>query len=236
MGVSKTLIDNVLRDLRYASRSLLRAPLVALTIVTTVGLGLGLVAVVFTIMNAYLFQADEVRNPHEIFAVQRQPSAYGAPQGFTRLDYEALVRDTAIFSAAFASSTGSADAYIDGTRREGVLVTGNFFGVLGVGAARGRALTPADDTPGAPAVLVLSHRSWSQFFASDPGIVGRTLRLNGTPFDVVGVMPEGFRGLRPVASPEFWAPLSQLGAFGRGNPEAVPPRPGSARIRRSRSS
>jgi hypothetical protein len=131
MGVSKSLIDNVLRDLRYASRSLLRAPLVALTVVTTVGLGLGLVAVVFTIMNAYLFQADEVRNPHEIFAVERQPSVDGAPQGFTRLDYDDLMRDTAIFAAAFASSTGSADAYIEGTRREGVLVTGNFFTVLG---------------------------------------------------------------------------------------------------------
>jgi predicted permease len=202
--------------LRYASRSFLRAPLVALTIVTTVGLGLGLVAVVFTILNAYIFQADEVRNPDEIFAVQRQPSADAAPQGFSRLEYEALVRDTVIFSAAFAS-TGQVDAYIDGTRREGVLVTGNFFSVLGVGAASGRALAPTDDAPGAPAVLVLSHRAWSQFFASDPGVVGRTVRLNGTPFDVIGVMPEGFRGLRPAAAPEFWAPLAQLNAFRPGD-------------------
>jgi hypothetical protein len=77
MGVSKlraTLLDNVQRDLRYACRSFLRTPLVALTIVTTVGLGLGLVAVVFTILNAYIFQTDDVRNPPKLFAVWHQPS------------------------------------------------------------------------------------------------------------------------------------------------------------------
>jgi MacB-like periplasmic core domain len=146
-----TLLDSATRDLRYACRSFLRAPLVALTIVTTVGLGLGLVAVVFTILNGYVFHADDVRNPYELFAVARQPSANAAPQGFTRPEYEALVRETAIFSEAFAS-TPSVDARIDGARREGALVTGNFFQVLGVGAARGRALTPADDEPGAPAI------------------------------------------------------------------------------------
>ncbi|HEX7237582.1 MAG TPA: ABC transporter permease, partial [Gammaproteobacteria bacterium] len=72
------------------------------------------------------------------------------------------------------------------------------------------ALTPEDDAPGAPAVLVISHRAWSQAFASDPDIVGRKVRVNGTPFDVVGIMPEHFRGLRPVAAPEFWAPVSRL--------------------------
>jgi hypothetical protein len=68
------VVDNVARDLRYACRSFLRTPLVAMTIVTTVGLGLGLVAVAFTLWNAYLFQADEVRDPYELFSVQRQAS------------------------------------------------------------------------------------------------------------------------------------------------------------------
>jgi putative ABC transport system permease protein len=213
-----TLVDNLARDLRYACRSFLRTPLVALTIVTTVGLGLGLVTVAFTLLNAYLFQADEVRNPYELFAVQRQASANTAPQGFTRLEYEALIRDTGFFSEAFAV-TPQVDAFIEGSRQEGVLVTGNFFEVLGVGAARGRALTPEDDAPGAPAALVLSHRAWSQYFASDPAVVGRTVRVNGTPFDVVGVMREHFRGLRPVAAPDFWAPVSRVGEFRSGDQE-----------------
>ena len=209
-------VDNVLRDLRYASRSFLRAPLVALTIVTTVALGLGLVAVVFTILNGFVFHADEVRNPHELFAVQHPQPPDGTARGFTRTEYEAFVRETAIFSEPLAVSTAKVDAYIDGTRREGTLVSGRFFEVLGVGAARGRALTPADDEPGAPSVIVLSHRAWSQHFASDPDVVGRTLRLNGTPFDVIGVMPDGFRGLLPIAAPDFWAAESMADQFRPG--------------------
>lgn len=216
LGVSRlraALVDNVLRDLRYAYRSFLRTPLVALTIVATVGLGLGLLAVVFTILNGFVFHADEVRNPHEMFAVRHQQSDDAAPQGFTRAQYEAFVRETAILSESFAASTAKVDAYVDGMRREGTLVTGGFFDVLSVGAARGRTLTPADDEPGAPAVIVLSHRAWSQYFASDPEVVGRTLRVNGTPFDVVGVMPDGFRGLLPIAAPDFWAAESLVGQF-----------------------
>jgi predicted permease len=212
-----TLLEHALRDLRYACRSFLRTPLVALTVVVTVGLGLGLVAVVFTILNGFVFQADEVRNPYELFAVQRQAPGDAESQGFTRLEYDAFVAETTLFAATFAIGTSDVQAFVDGAQKEGSLVTGNFFQALGVGAARGRALTPADDEPGAPAVIVLSHRAWAQQFASDPGIVGRTLRVNGTPFDVIGVMPDGFRGLRPIAAPDFWATVSQLGQFRPGN-------------------
>ena len=69
------MLEGLIRDVRYTFRSLRRAPLVALTIVTTVGLGLGLVAVVFTILNAFVFRVDDVRNPYELFAVERQRTA-----------------------------------------------------------------------------------------------------------------------------------------------------------------
>jgi len=94
------LLDSVVRDVLYAFRSFRRAPLVALTIVTTVGLGLGLVAAVFTLLSAFVFRADDVRNPHELFAVTRQPSANAGPGRFTRPQYEALVRETGVFSDA----------------------------------------------------------------------------------------------------------------------------------------
>ena len=209
-----TLLDGVLRDVRYAGRSFRRAPLVALTIVTTVGLGLGLVAAVFTLLNAMIFRVDAVRNPHELFAVERQRSANAKPESFTRAEYEALVRETGVFSDAFATTT-DIHGWIEGRRREGRLVTGNFFHLLGVSAARGRALTPSDDEPGGLPVIVLSHRAWSQHFAGDPGVLDRTFLVNGARFNVVGIMPEGFRGLETVAAPDFWAPLSLLGTFRR---------------------
>ena len=204
-------IDNVVRDVRYASRSFRRTPLVALTIVTTVGLGLGLVAVVFTLLNLMIFRVDEVRDPHELFAVERQRSANAEPERFTRAQYDALVRETTVFSDTFAS-TPEIDAWIDGRRMEGPLVTGNFFHLLGVNAARGRTLTLSDDEPGAPPAIVLSHRAWSRYFASDPGVFSRAILLNGAQVHVVGVMPEGFRGLT-VFPPDYWAPLSLLGQF-----------------------
>jgi predicted permease len=207
------LLDDVVRDVRYACRSFRRAPQVALTIVTTVGLGLGLVAVVFTFLNAVIFRVDQVRNPHELFAVERQRSADAEAELFTRAQYEALVRDTNVFADTFAR-TSDTDAWIDGRRMEGPLVTGNFFQLLGVSAAQGRTLTPSDDEPGRPPAIVLSHRAWSRRFASDPRVLGRTVLLNRTRFQVVGVMPEGFRGLTPAA-PDFWAPLSLLGEFRR---------------------
>src|SRR5690348_5594976 len=120
-------IDGVLRDLRYACRSFLRAPLAALTIVITIGVGLGLVAVVFTILNAFVFRVDAVQNPDELFAVERERSANAEPQTFTRDEYDTLIRETDVFSDTFAS-TGDVDAWIDGRRFEGPLVTGNFFG------------------------------------------------------------------------------------------------------------
>jgi len=205
------LVDGLVRDVLYTGRSIRRAPLVSLTIVATVALGLGLVAVVFTFLNEVIFRVDEVRNPQELFAVERQRSAEAAPTSFTRSQYDALVRETTAFSDAFALT--NVDSRVDGRRMEGSLVTGNFFHVLGVSAARGRVLTPSDDERG-DGPIVLSHRAWSRYFASDPGILTRTVVLNGAPFEVVGVMPEAFRGLT-VAAPDFWAPLSAVGHFRR---------------------
>src|SRR6476469_8630593 len=93
-------LENVVRDVRYAVRSFRHAPLVALTIVTTVAVGLALVAAVFTFLNAVIFRADEVRNPHELFAVERQRPANAEPERLTREQSDALVRETGLFSDA----------------------------------------------------------------------------------------------------------------------------------------
>src|SRR5688572_33038321 len=85
------VLDGLLRDVRYAWRTLRRAPLTAATIVVTVGLGLGLVAAVYTILNAFVFRVDEVRSPHEIFGVERGVGAVEDPAIFTRAEYDALL-------------------------------------------------------------------------------------------------------------------------------------------------
>jgi predicted permease len=217
-------VDDTVRDIFYALRTFKRAPLVAFTIVSTVALGLGLAAVAFTVLNAMLFRVDAVHDPYAMFAVERPfdshaagtlaqdgpRAADGEHQRFTRAQFDALRRETNVFTDAYAELS-DVDSLVDGRLMFGTFVTGNFFQVVGVGAAMGRALTPADDEPSAgQPVMVLSHRGWDRLFARDSAILGRRVLVNEVTFEIVGVMSEGFRGLT-VAPDDYWAPLSMLG-------------------------
>ena len=203
-------VHDTLRDILYAFRTFQRAPLVAATIVSTVALGLGLVAVAFTVFNALLLRVDRVPDVHEMVAVERPRTSDGERRRFTRAQFDALRRETDVFTDAYAE-VSQVDSRVDGRVMFGTFVTGNFFQVLGVAAAMGRALTPGDDEPlGRQPVMVLSHRGWDRLFARDPAIVGRRLLVSGVTFEIVGVMPDGFRGLT-VAPDDYWAPLSMLG-------------------------
>ena len=194
-------------EIVYALRALRKAPLASLTIVVTVALGLGMVAAVFTILNSLLFRVDQVPNIHELYGVERPRTAEGALVRLTRPRYEELRRETSIFTDVFAM-VPETDSRIDGRNWGGSLVTGNFFQVLGVQATQGRALTPADDDNANP-VVVLSERGWSKHFAGNPAAIGQSLLINGRRYEIVGVMPKGFRGLMPGAA-DYWAPLSLL--------------------------
>jgi predicted permease len=204
-------VDDAIRDIVYALRGFRRAPLVAFMVVSTVALGLGLVAAAFTLLNVFLFRVDRVPNVHEMFAVERARNADGDREHFTRVQFDALRRETSVFTDSFAQ-VRDIDSNVDGHRVSGAFVTGNAFQVLGVPAAMGRALTPADDGPLAErAVMVLSDRGWDRLFARDPAVLSRSLLINRTAFEIVGVMPGGFRGLTPVTPDDYWAPLSLLG-------------------------
>ena len=203
-------VDDLMRDLLFALRTFKRAPLAAMTIVSTVAVGLGLVAVAFTLLNAMLFRVDAVPSVHEMFAVTRPANAAGDRPHFTRGQFDALRRDTSVFVDAYAE-VSQVEGRSDGRLLWGTFVTGNFAEVLGVHAALGRALTTSDDgvSAGEP-VILLSHRGWDRLFARDPTVVGRTIAVNGFKFEVIGVMAEGFRGLTVVPD-DFWAPLAALG-------------------------
>ena len=221
-------VDDLRRDIPYAFRTFRRAPLAALTIVATVALGLGLVAVVFTVYNILFLRADAVRSPGELFAValeQRIGPDNEPDVVVTRSDYDAMRRETSVFTDAFAM-LGLTVTRIEGRPAAAGLVTGNFFQVLGVQAALGRPLVPGDDErfAGRP-VIVLSHAGWRKLLRGDQGVIGRSVVVNGAPYEIVGVMPDGFRGLG-LTPPDYWAPLALAGQFrvasaGRENEMAV---------------
>jgi len=203
------LVDDAIRDGKYAVRGFSRTPLVACAIVATVALGLGLVVTAFTLLNALLFSVDQVPDIHEMFAVERPQTSDDEPKRFRRADFDALRRETTVFTGSYAEA--SIDSRVDGRPSEGTLVTANFFQVLGVSAAMGRTLTPADDEPlESRPVIVLSDRGWEKLLARDPAVLGRTLLVNGVTFEVVGVMPKRFRGLT-VTPADYWMPFSMVG-------------------------
>lgn len=217
----RRVLDTTARDVLNALRAFRRAPLAALTIVATVAVGLGLLAAVFTFYNALYLHVDNVRDPAALFEVRRLPDAKAAVWWpLTRVEYDAMKRETDVF-ADVAGVGQRIRTRIEGRLAHGALVTGSFFDVLGIRAALGRTLSPADNQRHeARPVIVLSHKGWMKLVAGDEAAVGRTLKINGAPFEVIGVMPEGFRGQGSVAA-DYWAPLGLARRFTRdGDGEA----------------
>jgi len=217
-------IDTTIRDIQYALRTFRKAPLAAFTIVATVAIGLGAVAVLFTVFNSLIFRVDNVPDISQMYAVQRPPLANGDQWPLTRPLFDAMRSEISVFTDVYAAV--ETDLRVDGRMMAVTLVTGNFFRTVRVNPVMGRALTPDDDDrSGGNPVIVLSYKGWSRHFNRDPNVIGRTVLVHDAPFEIIGVTPEGFRGLSPIA-PDFWAPLSCVSAFqpqyrGRENDIAV---------------
>ena len=218
------VIDNLTRDIVYAFRTFRRAPLAALTIVATVALGLGLVAVVFTVYTFFFLRVDAVRNPGELYAVALERSTDSGTDEQVSLaqpEYDAMRRETGVFTDMVAMLDGG-PPLVEGHLARSFLVTGNFFQVLGAQAALGRTLLPEDDQRSeARPVIVLSHAGWHKLFQGERGVIGRRVMIGRVPFEIVGVMPDGFRGLG-VTPPDYWAPLALAAQFRDAREETIP--------------
>jgi predicted permease len=207
------LVESTWQDLQYAIRGFRRSPAFVLTVVGTIALGLGLNTALFSIFNAYYFRPLPLREPQSLFEFYWTDRT-GEGHDYTWPEYQEFLAENPAFSEALAYQ--ETETRLDGRHELGVLVTGQYFQMLGVGATLGRTLLPEDSsTPGREAVIVLSYSAWQKQFAGAPDIIGRKLLLRGYPFEVVGVAPSGFIGLgsRPT---DFWAPLTMAGRFGAG--------------------
>jgi predicted permease len=221
------LIETTWQDVRYAIRGFRRSPILVMTVVATIALGLGLNTALFTIFNATYFRSINVHDPQSLYEPFWIDRAGGA-HDYTWPEYREFLTE----NPAFSESLGyrHTEARMDGRTMLGTLVTGEYFQVLGVGAARGRTLLPADSAaPGREPVIVLGYQAWQNRFSGDPDIIGKKVLLHGYPFEVVGVASAGFAGLgsRPA---EFWAPLTMGTRFDAGPDVFGPERPRSVSI------
>jgi putative ABC transport system permease protein len=199
-----------LADLRLTLRYLRTHPGYTLAAVATLALGVGATTAMFSAVYAVLLAPQPIRDPQRlVVGWGRAPEISHGLVELTYRDVEALAASTRTVGpmAAVGASTWTAvlEGHGDPARLAYAGVSGPFFDTLGVPAALGRVIQPADDVPGGANVIVLSHATWIDRFGRDPGIVGRTLRLDGEAQTVVGVMPAGFDFPRGA---EFWAPLA----------------------------
>jgi len=193
------MVSDLLRDFRYAVRMLVKSPMFTIAAVITLALGIGLNAATFSAVRGLLLRPlDGVREPERLVQLYRKWP--GMDYGSTSIPHYQDLRDRSgeVFSDVAAWNFIPMSLSADGRseRLMGMLVSANFFQTYGVRPALGRFFTPGveDRDPGAHPVVVLGHGFWQSRFGSDPSLVGRTLVVNGQPFEVVGVAPADFKG------------------------------------------
>jgi predicted permease len=208
-------IWTMLQDVRFALRQLARSRSFTVVALGTLALGIGVNTVIFSLVNAVLFQPlPGVREPSRLVAVYTSDYSSGRYGTSSYLDYLDL-RDRSGAFSGLAALSESVPLYVEGAgeaeRLVGAAVTGDIFAVLGVKASLGRALLPEDDRPGAglPAV-VLSDGMWRRRFGADRNVLGRGIVLDGHEFTIVGVAAPSFSGTSLMARPELYLPLSML--------------------------
>ncbi|WP_058185752.1 ABC transporter permease [Terracidiphilus gabretensis] len=200
------------RDIRYAARNLRRSPAFTATVVLTLALGVGATAAIFSCVYALLLQSLPFTDAGRIIALsETHPQITGGIEA-TYPDYEDWKEQQHSFTQLAAYSTLNPETVslvTDGHAQQvhRVLASGNFFSVLGITPRIGRLIGEQDDKPENDHVAMLSASAWDRYFGNDPGIVGRSVNLNGTAFTIIGVLPVG------AAYPsegEVWLPLSLL--------------------------
>ncbi len=193
------LLDEMWRDVRFAGRLLGKAPAFSAVIVLTLALGIGANTAIFSVIDALMLRWLPVRSPEQLVqvALVDRNAAANAPGGtvsyaILRLlaDQRNLFDGVGAFSAR-RMNVGPPDAVVS---VPSAVVAGDFYGTLGLQAQAGRLLTAADDTPDAPAAVVLSDGYWQRRFGGRPDAIGRTLVIEGVAVPIIGVSPRGFAG------------------------------------------
>jgi putative ABC transport system permease protein len=185
--------EDVTRDVRHATRGLWRSPGFSLAVVLTLALGIGGNTAVFSVVDQLLLRPLPYPDGDELMMVDesRGPTVIDASPA-NWLDWQ---RDSRTFRgfAAWQSALFIMRGAGEPRRVNAQFVSSEFFPLLGVAPFLGRTISKEDDRPNGPRVAVLSHRAWQDMLGGNPDAIGRTVQLNGQPFEIVGVMPAGFR-------------------------------------------
>jgi predicted permease len=202
-------MDRLILDLRLAVRRLRQNPTFSVVAILTLALGIGANTAIFSIINAVLLRPLPVTRAAEIVSLNETQGGEVEPT-LSFPNYRDMRDRNTVLSGLMAYRFLPASLGLPGNNQRvwGYLVTGNYFEVLGVKAARGRVLRPDDDLrPGGHPVAVLTWPCWRKRFGGDPAVVGRTVKFNGMDFTILGVTPPGFFGTELYFAPDVFFPM-----------------------------
>ena len=200
-------MDQLLTDIRYGFRSLLKRPAFTAIALLTLALGIGVNSAIFSAVDSILLRPLPLKDPDRLVSVWEQTLRDGiqqnevAPANFFDLRAQnQSFEEIAAFGPNDVNLTGAGEP----ERLDGQMVSANVFSILGVAPALGRTFAPEEDQLGHEHVVVLSDSLWQRRFNRDPAIINRAVTLNGESFTIVGVMPRGF--FFPAREIELWTP------------------------------
>jgi predicted permease len=221
-------LETLWQDVRFAARILRKNPGFSVVAIITLALGIGANTAIFSLVNAVLLNSLSVANPHELVLFSDEVGMgsdsgeqFGIWERFSSDDYAYFNKHNQSFKelTAYQDDRTVLNVRIAGAEKaesaRTTMVAGNYFSFLGVRAGVGRVILPEDDDALSAPVAVLNYSYWRDRFHSDRSAIGETIELNGTPFTVVGVAPQGFNGMT-YAPPNFWTALAK-------QPEVIPP-------------
>lgn len=211
------ILENLLRDVRYALRQLQKSPGFAMTAILTLALGIGANTAIFTLMDALLLRSLSVQNPDRLVrlaitdtSAPKDRGGFEAPTNYPII--QLLQQRARTLHGVFGWSSYTFVLKENGSQKgyDGAMVSGNVFQVLGVRPAAGRLLNARDDQSGGGPdgwAAVISHAFWIEHYHGDPNIVGKHITLTDHSVTVVGVAPQGFNGILVGERPDFYLPL-----------------------------
>lgn len=199
-----------LSDARLSTRALLKQPGLAVIAVLALTLGIGLTTIMFSIIQGAFWRGLPFAHSDRIVAVAALDTSDANDSGgdVTQFDYAEWAqaqRSFDLFGAFYQGTINLSDNAGQAERFEGAFLTASTLEIVGVTPFLGRLIQPSDEAAGAPKVVVLGHAMWQRRYLGDAGVIGRTVRMNGQPATVIGVMPEGFKF---PSSGELWTALS----------------------------
>jgi predicted permease len=205
-------MDSLIKDIRYAVRSLIKRPGFVAIAVITLALGIGANTAIFSLVNTVLLRSLPVERASQVVSValrgkDNSMSAFSYPNYKDFRDRNDVLSGLLVYRfVPLSLSRGG-----NNERIWGYEVSGNYFDVLGVKAIRGRTFSPEEDqTKLTHPVIVVGYDCWQRRFGGDPGLVGKDVLINDHQFRVIGIAPQGFKGTELVYSPEMWVPAAMM--------------------------